>query len=162
MYFAGVGSRETPIELKPIIESIVEILNKKGWILRSGGANGADIMFEFLAERKEIYLPWKGFNNNPSIMFGYTKEAENIARKFHPKFDKLSKGAQACMARNSYQILGSNLDAPVKCVICYTPTGKATGGTGQAIRIAKAYNIPIFNLKNIGVYEELMQFITLS
>ena len=35
---------------------------------------------------------------------------------------------------------------PSNFVVCYTPDGKASGGTGQAIRIAEYYNIPIYNL----------------
>lgn len=29
--------------------------------------------------------------------------------------------------------------------MCWTPEGKITGGTGQALRIAKHYEIPILN-----------------
>ena len=45
-YYAGIGSRLTPIELKPTIEYIVNFLEVKNYILRSGGANGADSFFE--------------------------------------------------------------------------------------------------------------------
>ena len=31
-------------------------------------------------------------------------------------------------------------------VICWTPRGEVTGGTGQAIRIANSLNIPVHNL----------------
>lgn len=48
-------------------------------------------------------------------------------------------------ARNSYQILGLDLNTPSNFVICWTKNGKGSGGTGQAIRIARAYNIPIFD-----------------
>ena len=162
IYFAGIGSRETPVNMRPMIKQIMDTLNKKGWILRSGGAEGADTFFEKFAKWKEIYLPWKGFNNNPSTTFGYSPEAEQIAKKFHPTYEQLSRGAKACMSRNSYQVLGGDLKTPAICVICYTPTGKATGGTGQAIRIAEAHNIPVFNLKNRGAFDELMQFIAMS
>ena len=33
-----------------------------------------------------------------------------------------------------------------KFVICWTKNGKGTGGTGQAIRIAKGFGIPVFDL----------------
>jgi len=33
-----------------------------GYTLRSGGANGADTAFEEGCCRKELYLPWPGFN----------------------------------------------------------------------------------------------------
>lgn len=51
------------------------------------------------------------------------------------------------MSRNSYQVLEKDLNTPVEFVLCWTKDGKASGGTGQAMRIAKDKNIPIFNLK---------------
>ncbi|NMA16004.1 MAG: hypothetical protein GX935_02005, partial [Erysipelotrichia bacterium] len=48
-------------------------------------------------------------------------------------------------------------------IICWTKNGSGSGGTGQAIRIAKAYDIPIFDAgkyKDIEqVKEELKEFI---
>lgn len=43
--------------------------------------------------------------------------------------------------------------------ICVDKDGKANGGTGQAIRIAEYYNIPVFNLKNDGALDELREFV---
>jgi hypothetical protein len=31
-------------------------------------------------------------------------------------------------------------------VICYTQGGKLKGGTGQALKIAQKYRVPVFNL----------------
>jgi hypothetical protein len=56
-YYAGIGSRETPEILIPIIDDIVICLNKLNYTLRSGGASGADSFFENKAKLKEIYLP---------------------------------------------------------------------------------------------------------
>jgi hypothetical protein len=65
---------------------------------------------------------------------------------YHPSWNILSDAATRLIARNGYQVLGESLDTPVDVIICYTPHGKAEGGTGQAIRIAQHYNIPVFNL----------------
>ncbi|GAG46694.1 unnamed protein product, partial [marine sediment metagenome] len=35
---------------------------------------------------------------------------------------------------------------PVDFIICWTPGGREVGGTAQAIRIAKANHIKVFNL----------------
>jgi hypothetical protein len=43
-------------------------------------------------------------------------------------------------------MLGSDLKSPVNMVVCWTPRGEATGGTGQAIRMARHYGIPVYNL----------------
>jgi hypothetical protein len=44
-------------------------------------------------------------------------------------------------------------------VVCWTKDGKSSGGTGQALRIAEYYSIPIFNLKNDGAIEQLKMFL---
>ncbi len=55
-------------------------------------------------------------------------------------------------ARNCHQVLGCDLRTPSDFIICWTKNGKGLGGTGQALRIAKEYNIPIFD---IGNYNEI-------
>jgi hypothetical protein len=42
-------------------------------------------------------------------------------------------------------VLGHDLRSPSRFVVCWTADGRATGGTGQAIRIAEAYAVPVFN-----------------
>ncbi len=158
-YYAGIGSRETPLALRSLIDKIVEYLNTKDYILRSGGADGADLMFENKTIKKEIFLPWKGYNNSTSLLYLDTKEGWELAEKYHPAWDKLSDGAKKMMVRNGYQVLGFDLNTPVDFVICWTKNGKMMGGTSQALRIAKAYNIPIFNLYHEDAYKQLVNFI---
>lgn len=155
-YYAGIGSRETPVELKPRIEIIVNRLNQLDYTLRSGGAQGADSYFEEYANKKEIYLPWKGFNNNKSELFSVTPAAMKMAMEFHPRPDMLSRGALSLMARNGHQVLGADLKTPCEFIICWTKDGKELGGTAQAMRIARYYKIPIVNLFFQAHYESLM------
>lgn len=152
--YAGIGSRETPSDVLNLMRELAKKFAGK-MILRSGSAPGADKAFEEGCDKsggnKEIYIPWEGFENrypNNKNIFLYKKEALEIAKKYHPAWYKLSLGAKYLMARNVHQILGRNLDDPVKFVICWTKDGKASGGTGQAIRIAKDMDIKVFNLKN--------------
>jgi predicted Rossmann fold nucleotide-binding protein DprA/Smf involved in DNA uptake len=51
--YAGIGSRSTPPETLPLIESIAARLAEKGWVLRSGGADGADSAFEKGCDQKQ-------------------------------------------------------------------------------------------------------------
>lgn len=44
--YAGVGSRETPPQVLAVMRSAARVLASRGWILRSGGALGADSAFE--------------------------------------------------------------------------------------------------------------------
>ena len=159
MYYAGIGSRETPKEILELFERIAVYLAQNGYVLRSGGADGADKAFEVGCDKgkgqKEIYLPWPKFNHSSSHLVVSDTLAFDLAKKYHPAYDKLSDAAKKLQARNTHQILGWDLKSPSYLVICWTPHGKAIGGTAQALRIAKDYNIPIFNA---GAYTNIIQF----
>lgn len=149
--YAGIGSRETPQVVLDLMTKIAVYLNDEGYVLRSGGADGADKAFESGAgELKEIFLPWKGFNGSNSLFYidksFYRATAYKMASQFHPAWDKLNYGAQKLMARNTYQVLGKDLKSPSEFIVCWTKGGKEIGGTAQAIRIAKHYEIKVYNL----------------
>ena len=132
---------------------------KKGWLLRSGGARGADTGMETGCYKgnghAEIFIPFAGFNN---IEVGQTQNVRYIEPNFHSK--KLQKLAaanhpnwEACdekvrkfHMRNVCQILGEKLDSPTSLVICWTPGGEVVGGTGLALRLAQSLSIPVYNL----------------
>ena len=156
--YAGIGSRETPEHILKFFKYVGNYLGKKNIILRSGGADGADLAFEYGTDvcsgQKEIYLPWKNFNNSKSTYILNDTEAYEIAKQFHPYWENLKPGAKKLQARNSYQILGWDLNTPVDFVLCYTKGGNEIGGTAQAIRIAKSLNIPILNFGDFdGTYK---------
>jgi hypothetical protein len=164
LYYAGIGSRQTPDYALELMEALARKLREDSFILRTGHAPGADQAFECGAEdRAQIFLPWRSFEqdtpfyavrdeqyhtNFPSIFDQPTEEAYRIAMEHHPAWHALSNGAASLHARNVHQILGPNLarPTPVEFVICWTPDGQASGGTGQAMRIAEAHEIPIWNL----------------
>lgn len=154
-YYTGIGARKTPLPILNKMLVISDAMYNLGFILRSGGADGADSVFEQNAgQYKEIYLPWDGFNGakvDNLYHFLALPEAEEIAKRFHPKWDYLKSGPRKMHTRNVHQVLGKDLRTPSKFVICWTADGKASGGTGQALRIAKAHDIPIFNLYNMSV-----------
>jgi len=107
-----------------------------GHILRSGGAQGADKAFEAGAEnQKEIFRPHHA-----------TAAAYELTAKYHPTWHKCSPAARALHARNAHIILGFDLKTPVELVICWTKDASGSGGTGQGIRIALAYGIPIHDM----------------
>lgn len=153
-FYAGIGSRETPQNILLLMAWIGEKLSQRGYVLRSGGAQGADKFFasEVSEHLKEIFIPWKGFqeeiNGIVSIDLPTYEQAKKIAESFHPAWERCSSGAKKLLTRNVYQILGRRLNEPVDFIICWTKDGKASGGTGQAIRIAENINIPVYNLKD--------------
>ncbi len=99
---------------------------------------------------KEIFLPWSGFQgrdqHEPFVFTRVTQDALQLAAHFHPGWSHCSPGAKKLHARNCYQVLGFTLDQPVERVICWTPRASGSGGTGQAIRIARHFNIPVDDL----------------
>lgn len=149
--YAGIGARATPSNILKEMTKIATFLEKYGYTLRSGGAEGADTAFEqgvTSTDNCEIFLPWGMFNTHPSHLFPPHKKAFDIARVHHPKWSNLSDASQKLIARNSQQVLGQHLNENSEFIICWTPDGKASGGTGQAIRIATVYRIPVYNLFN--------------
>lgn len=141
----------------------------------AGGADTAFELGTTREDLREFYAPWKGFGENrdspyekqrwdqiarheqmtgkpyklpKSMVFQgeVLKEAAQLASGYHPTWDRLSYGPRQLHTRNMGQVLGKNLDHPARFEIVYTVDGKATGGTGQAMRAASSYGIPILNL----------------
>lgn len=155
-YYAGIGARKTPFPVLQFMEKVAEALEKQGWILRSGGAEGADSAFERgvkAMENKQIFRA-----NQPICEAAFA-----TVDRYHPSPDRLGTFPRRLMARNAYQVLGpdfgktgENLQPPSSMVICWTPDGcrrhserlYGTGGTGQAISIADDKGIKVFNLRN--------------
>lgn len=79
-----------------------------------------------------------------------------IAQHFHPAWDRCSQGAQKLHVRNVPQVLGRTLDKPVRFALCWTKDGRASGGTGQALRVAQHLSIPILNLHDMLVRQRLL------
>lgn len=145
-FYAGIGSRDTPDELETVIRDVALVCNEQGYVLRSGGAPGADTMFEKYAAAAEIYLPKPGWRGHMSSLHTPSPEAREIAARHHPAWHRCNEFARKLHARNSHQILGENLDSPVDFVVCWTPGGQEIGGTSQALRVARHYGIWIENL----------------
>ncbi len=165
-YYAGVGSRETPIDILELMTSIAKRYEERGFTLRSGGAYGADKAFADGCSNKEIFVPWSGYNDIP-LKYIIPDEAYVVAAKHHPLWFKLPQGAKKMMARNVMQVLGPNLDEPSSLVVCWTRDGCTTtaerswktGGTGQAISIANTYNIPVYNLAREDHHKKYLEML---
>jgi hypothetical protein len=134
--------------------------------LRSGAAPGADAAFEAGCTanngKMEIYIPWTGFADreaSETVHVGVSPQALRIAQKHHPNWNACQFGARRLHGRNVYQILGLDLKTPVDFVVCWTKGGKRGGGTGQALRIAEALKIPIFDLAVPAAMDALEEFI---
>lgn len=122
MIYAGIGSRETPQDVLEKFVAWGRYLAQQGIMLRSGRAKGADTAFEngcILGHGpRELYTANDARGRQDWYLFA---------------------------ASNGPIVLGADLRLPADFVICWTKDGKASGGTGQALRIAEYCGIEIFN-----------------
>lgn len=180
MFYTGVGSRETPIDIYNLMIRFAALQDK---VLRSGGADGADSAFQFGCEQgtpgrkleiPEIYHPWENFNHNKAGstpgMFDYTLEerqfAEYVLYKVLPNL-WVKPSVMSLFRRNVYQVTGLAINVEdTVCsdfLLCYTKDGctgrsnydrSTSGGTGVAILIADEFDVPVFNLQRPKTYNK--------
>lgn len=159
--YTGIGSRETPNNILNLMENIGYKFAELGWILRSGGAKGADRFFEIGADRyyierniknivyKEIFTVDNFIKTDENYQFCLKYLLPVIDK--NRNFSTFKPYTKHLLLRNVHQIVGIN-QIPLsftKFVICWIPIEdywRNAGGTRYALRIAHNLNIPIFNL----------------
>jgi hypothetical protein len=145
-FYSGIGSRETPDTVCNFMTVIASELEERDYILRSGGADGADSAFERGVKlHKEIWIPWLGFNNNKSPLLPISAAAYDIAATVHPVWSRLKPAVKSLHARNCHQILGADLNTKSSFVLCWTEGAEIKGGTATAIKLALYNSIPVLN-----------------
>lgn len=160
VFFAGVGSRKTPHAVLDLMRGIGSRLSEAGAHLRSGGAIGADTAFfegarEANATGSEIFLA-KPRKDLPEGIIPSSPVFDRMARNFHPRPASITPDPNnqndrrwtvfRLMSRNGNQVFGPDFTNPSCGLICWTQEGKAGGGTGQAIRLARSVGIPVLDL----------------
>lgn len=151
--YAGVGSRETPPQVRAVMTETATALAALGWTLRSGNAVGADLAFERGApvSQQESYLPWPK-DGVPHGIVNITPEHTRLMRSVYvsprgePWSPRMSRPTTLLMTRNGNQVFGQDFTEPSDVVICWTPGGEESGGTRQAIALARLVSIPVLNL----------------
>lgn len=150
-YYVGIGSRATPQDILDYMTKAAGLLEKMGYILRSGGADGADKAFEngVLSPMNKVILRPKHA----------TLESLNLASRIHPMWTACNSYAQALHGRNCQIIIGEHLDKPAEFVLCWTLDGAERGGTRTGLVLAKQMGIPTFNLANLLDIERFSDFL---
>jgi hypothetical protein len=146
-FYAGIGSRTTPPDTLTKMRTIATRLEKLDFVLRSGGAAGADFAFASAVtdrSKREIFRPENA-----------TPGALAIAAKHHPVWDQLSEYVKNLHGRNAQIVLGRLLNQPVEFVVCWTPIPVLKGGTKMGIDIANERHIPVYNLFSSECENEL-------
>lgn len=169
LIYTGVGSRKTPVEVCELMRRVAVRLSARGYVLRSGAAEGADAAFEAGAQAKEIYLPWRRFNGHDSPLYDVQtmEEARAIASSLHPRWRALPESAKLLHTRNVFQVLGADLATPSDFLLCWTRDGveteqdrsASTGGTGSAIALASRHGIPVVNMANPGALDRVKHLV---
>lgn len=172
-FYTGIGSRKTPDDIGKLMHLIAAKLADDDFVLRSGGASGADTFFENGCDsargQKEIYIPWKGFSDRTDGIYETcnVKYAECVASKVHPVWDRLSRGARALHSRNVFQVLGNCNDMliPSDFLICWAPSDKLgipIGGTRTAWVVAQMHGVQCHNIYNSETRFRVMQWLGLD
>lgn len=161
-YYTGIGSRQTPAIVLNVFKKLATELETDGYVLRSGGANGADTAFEAgvsNVKNKQIFLPWKNFNNNESnLTYDYEfaiNKLNAVISKSHLKNLIGNPAVLKLHLRNVHQIYGCQSCEKTSFVVCWTEDANVVGGTATAIKLANKENIPVYNF---GKYKKLNEF----
>lgn len=140
--YAGIGSRATPVAVLRRMRVLATDMAPT-WLVRSGGARGADLAFEHGARdgagRHEIYRP---YGTIPELAF-------QIAAAHHPCWSACGPHARRLLARNAQVILGRDLDAPADLVLYWHPPGLMRGGTYHALSIARASGVHVQDVTTV-------------
>jgi hypothetical protein len=130
--YAGIGSRSAPPAILAQMESIGARRARLGWVLRTGASPGADQAFQRgacgAAGAVELYLPWPDFELPARRAIGEGAQvrvlgrpsaaARELAGRFHPRWTQLGERERDLLARDAHQVLGAELDAPARFVVC--------------------------------------------
>lgn len=179
-FYAGVGSREAPLEILELMVRIGRTMAEQGFGLSSGDAIRSDQAFyrgACLARNPpphRIYLAWSGIGGRfhdpdngwhvaPFYRENY-EQASQIAEKARGGFFGLTQGGIAQHVRNVYQIYGHTLDEVVKVMWYWgIPVGKqekVKGGTNTALQLAIMANVNRINLYTDHGIERAIRFLT--
>lgn len=159
--FAGIGTREATAEEQNLLSDAALMLCRThgGWCY-SGNAPGSDIACMVGAGRwTTAWLPWDRFNYGDYhaekecgdvVIAGDGPNGRKIASETHPAWGRLRDSVRRLIVRDVYQVIGDKTHPKVSFVLCCaTPKGPddVQGGTGQAVRVANRFNIPVVNVR---------------
>ena len=170
--YAGVGARKTPPAVLALMERLAGRMESEGWLLRSGGAEGADTAFASGVQdpkKRAIFLPGASFNGlrhgqggiDSTRLPGWEKALATVDQ-YHPAPHRLPPFVRNLMARNAMQVMGPNMDRPANLLVAWTPNAEVVGGTGQALRMAGALGVPIRNLGDPAVLASTRRYLGLN
>lgn len=157
---ACIGSRELSWEELSVCKRLGRVISLNGGEIHSGNAPGADQAFaqggnEVNPESVHLHLPWPSFEKDKIVRGNHVhlleshpageEKLRSVAARFHPVWPRLSQGARKLHTRN-VSILFPGIRERVDLVLAWPSNRPGGGGTGQGLRIAEGYGIPIEDL----------------
>ena len=150
------------------LKEIAEKLSNYGFTLRSFGSDVPGNTVEKELIRVEYFLPFKKFNNRTgSKLAKPTDGSFEIAKRYHPAYEKLKESVRQILASNVHMILGENLKDPILFLLVYSPDGVEkgkdttirTGSVSFVIKVTDSINVPVINIKNSNTLDRLNQYL---
>lgn len=168
--YTVTANKEIPEHILERIKNIILELEKKNYVLRTGGMTGPEDTFEKAVSLKEIYLPWRGFDDKESKFTFTSPVAKILASKYQPGFDGLKPAIQAFLTKNVRILCGTDTKSPSLFMIVWTEDGAEslkeksikTGNSGHAIAIASEIGIPVFNFGKSDAEDRLRKYLNLN
>lgn len=167
-FYTGIGSREAPLPILKRAQALGKELALKGFIGRSGKAEGMDEAFMKGFGEAGVgsfinYLPYPSFRDSLALPTGCRdiscypddvwKEAVMIARDVYGKgWFEITPGSRDLHTRNVFQVLGDDLQTPSEFVLYWAePKGRnaVKGGTNTAFQIANVFNVKTLKIGSL-------------
>jgi len=157
--YTACGDTKIPPHMKEMIKKVAIGMAGDGFTLRNTGMAGAEEAFIQSKAPQEVILPWHGFNNHRSPFVHAPDIGRTIAFNHVPRFGYLSDKEQQIKLAKIQSLFGTDLKSKSEVVIMYSFSDMGSGGvslvnkSGEAddiIRIAKAHQIPVINLAEMG------------
>ena len=131
-------------------------------------------------DKKEFYFPFKfkDIDSNyrvkvnkvdyKAISIGMTVKLNAFRKYTSDKFNAMKDIGKLFTGRDVHQVLGEDLNTPVKFMLIYTPKGEEAGDridfetAGNAVMLlllAKSFSIPVYNIANEESLVKLMAYL---
>ncbi len=157
MRIAGIGSRGLDEGQLDVCYRLGIFIATCGGEIHSGNADGADQAFARGGNTVDptlvhLHLPWPNFNREaivrgnhihlPQEQSGYAE----TAAKYHPTWKYLTQGARKLHTRNVSIVCWPTMK---DMVLAFPSNKKGGGGTGQGMRVAKGFDVPVIDLNGM-------------
>jgi hypothetical protein len=180
--FLVESSPNPPEEVLKTLDDLAMLLLQKRFTLRTSTNDRSKFDGHLYPTYtfKEIFLPWKKFNELVTPTLAKPKEAayrialwtELQTKKNYDagRFNALNRVVKLFISLRMHLLLGKDLNQPVKAIIIYTPCGSTrftretdyrNGGRAiDYLGLANFFGIKVYNLGNKESVEELKLMLT--